>query len=54
MTGYIIGLTKDLKMDDAIFKKKYGYYPSSDQIPMKLAREIIEDLKKLKDEELPF
>ena len=54
MSNYIIGLVKDIDMPDKTFKERWGYYPSSDKIPMKLAREIIEQLKKMKDEDLPF
>ena len=53
MTNYIIGLTKKLEISDEKFKKQYGYYPSSDKIPQKLAREIIDELK-AQDDDLPF
>lgn len=53
MTNFIIGLVKKLGIADEDFKNKYGYYPSSNKIPMKLAREIIEELKS-KDDDLPF
>lgn len=53
MTSYIIGLTKRLSIDDETFKTRFGFYPSSDKIPMKLAREIIDTLK-AEEEDLPF
>ena len=53
MSGYIIGLVKKLDVSDEKFKKKYGYYPSSDKIPMELARKIIDELKAQEDD-LPF
>ena len=53
MSGYIIGLVKKINISDEDFKKRWGYYPSSDKIPMKLAREIIDELKKEEDD-LPF
>lgn len=53
MSGYIIGLVKKINISDEDFKKKWGFYPSSDKIPMKLAREIIDELKKEEDD-LPF
>lgn len=53
MSGYIIGLVKKLDVSDEQFKKKYGYYPSSDKIPMELARKIIDELKAQEDD-LPF
>lgn len=53
MSGYIIGLVKKLDISDENFKKKYGYYPSSDKIPMELARKIIDELKAQEDD-LPF
>lgn len=53
MTSYIVGLVKKLGINDQDFKKKWGYFPSSEKIPMRLAREIIEDLKK-QDDGLPF
>ena len=51
---YIIGLVKDISMSDEDFKKKYGYYPSSEKIPMKLARDIIEELKQIQEMDLPI
>ena len=53
MSGYIIGLVKKLDISDEKFKKKYGYYPSSDKIPMDLARKIIDKLK-MQEDDLPF
>lgn len=53
MTFYIIGLVKKLGIEDADFKKKYGYYPSSEKIPMEKARKIIDELKAQEDD-LPF
>ena len=53
MSNYIIGLVKKLDISDKDFKEKWGYFPSSEKIPMKLAREIIESLKQ-HEEDLPF
>ena len=52
MTNYIIGLVKKLNISDQDFKKRWGYYPSSEKIPMKLARDIIEQLKQ--EDDIPF
>ena len=52
-TKFILGLVQKLGISDKDFKTQWGYYPSSDKIPMKVAREIIEYLK-AEDKGLPF
>lgn len=53
MTNYIVGLSKKVGMTRADFFAEWGYYPDSPELPMKLARKIIDELKKLEDD-LPF
>lgn len=53
MTNYIVGLSKKVGMSRADFFAEWGYYPDSTDLPMKLARKIIDELKKLEDD-LPF
>lgn len=53
MTNYIVGLVMQTQTDKEEFFKKWGYYPKDKNIPMKLARKIIDDLKALA-EDLPF
>lgn len=53
MTNYIVGLVMQTQTDKEEFFKKWGYYPKDKNIPMKLARKIIDDLKALADN-LPF
>lgn len=55
--NYIKGLIITCGMTDEDFKKKYGLYPhelSDKKLIMKKAREMIEELKKLADDKLPF
>lgn len=40
-------------MNEEEFREKWGYFPTSDKIPMKLARKIIDELKQQADD-LPF
>ena len=52
--NYIKGLVVACGLNDDEFKQKYGFLPYDTNIPMRKAREIIEELKKLQDEKLPF
>ena len=55
--NYIKGLVITCGMTDEDFKKKYGLYPhelSDKKLIMKKAREMIEELKKIADDKLPF
>ena len=52
-TKFIVGLVHKLGISAKDFKAEWGYYPSSDKIPMRIARQIIDDLK-AQDEGLPF
>ena len=52
--NYIRGLAIACGLSDDEFKEKYKYFPYDEKIPMRKAREIIEELKKLQDEKLPF
>ena len=55
--NYIKGLTITCGMTDEDFKKKYGLFPhelSDKKLIMKKAREMIEELKKIADDKLPF
>ena len=52
--NYVKGLAIACGISDEEFKEKYGFYPYDLNIPMRKAREIIEELKKLQDEKLPF
>lgn len=52
--NFIRGLAVSCQLSDEEFKEKYKYFPYDTKIPMRKAREIIEDLKKLQDEKLPF
>lgn len=52
--NYIRGLAIACGLSDDDFKEKYKYFPYDEKIPMRKAREIIEELKKLQDEKLPF
>lgn len=52
--NYIKGLVLACELTEEDFKSKYGFLPYDTKLPMRKAREIIEDLKKLQDEKLPF
>ena len=52
--SFVKGLAIACGISDEDFKKKYGFYPYDTNIPMRKAREIIDELKKLQDEKLPF
>lgn len=52
--NYIKGLVLACGLTEEDFKSKYGFLPYDAKLPMRKAREIIEDLKKLQDEKLPF
>lgn len=52
--NYIKGLVLTCGLSEEDFKSKYGFLPYDTKLPMRKAREIIEDLKKLQDEKLPF
>ena len=41
-------------LSDDDFKNKYGFLPYDSNMPMRKAREVIDELKKLQDEKLPF
>lgn len=51
--NYIKGLVSDLGMSDENFKAQFGCFPYDQKMSMRKAREILEELKKLK-EECPF
>lgn len=52
--NYVKGLALACGISDEDFKAKYGYFPYDKNMPMRKARELIEELKKLQDEKLPF
>ena len=52
--NYVKGLAIACGLTDDEFKQKYGFLPYDTNIPMRKAREIIEELKKLQDDKLPF
>lgn len=52
--AYIKGLVVACALSDDEFKQKYGCLPYDTNISMRRAREIIDELKKLQDEKLPF
>ena len=52
--NYIKGLAIACGISDEDIKSKYGFFPYETSMPMKKAREIIDELKKLQDEKLPF
>ena len=52
--NYVKGLVVACGLTDDEFKQKYGFLPYDINIPMRKAREIIEELKKLQDDKLPF
>lgn len=52
--NYIKGLALACAITEEEFKNKYGYLPYDAKMPMRKAREIIEELKKIQDEKLPF
>ena len=52
--NYIKGLATTCELSDEAFKEKFKYFPYDTKIPMRKAREIIDELKKLADEKLPF
>ena len=52
--NFIKGLAVSCAISDEDFKAKYGFLPYDNNIPMRKAREIIDELKKLQDEKLPF
>ena len=52
--NYVKGLVVACGLTDDEFKQKYGFFPYDTNIPMRKAREIIEELKKLQDDKLPF
>lgn len=56
MTSYLVGLVKQLDMDQDVFFAEYGFYPDSTSVKQVEARKAIEDLKKRleEEEELPF
>lgn len=52
--NYIKGLVVACGITDNEFKEKYGFLPYDAKMPMKRARSIIDELKKIQDEKLPF
>ena len=52
--NYVKGLAVACGLSDEEFKNKYGFYPYDEKMPMRKARELIDELKKLQDEKLPF
>lgn len=52
--NYIKGLVLACGLTEEDFKSKYGFLPYDTKLPMRKAREIIDELKKLQDEKLPF
>ena len=52
--NYVKGLAVACGLSDEEFKAKYKYYPYDSNMPMRKARELIEELKKLQDAKLPF
>ena len=52
--NYVKGLAIACGISDEDFKSKYGYLPYDTKMPMKKARELIEELKKIQDDSLPF
>ena len=52
--NYVKGLAVACEISDEDFKKKYGYLPYDPKMPMRKARELIEELKKLQEDKLPF
>lgn len=52
--NYVKGLAIACGISDEDFKAKYGYLPYDTKMPMKKARELIEELKKIQDDSLPF
>lgn len=52
--GYIKGLTTKLGMSDDSFMQQFGYFPYDKDMPMGEARKIIDRLKDILDNNLPF
>ncbi len=52
--GYIKGLTTKLGMSDEAFEAEFGFLPYDKNIPMGEARKIIDRLKEILDNNLPF
>ena len=52
--NYVKGLAVACGFSDEEFKEKYGYLPYDEKMPMRKARELIDELKKVQDEKLPF
>ena len=51
---YVKGLALACQFTDEQFEEKYGCLPYDPKMSMRKARELIEELKKLQDEKLPF
>ena len=54
MTNYIVGMAEQLEFSKEAFKERFGFYADDSTITMKKARETIDTLKKMIDEDLPF
>lgn len=54
MSEYLFGLCKRANVSDEQFFKKYSCYPTDKNIPMDIARNIIDELKKKIEDDLPF
>lgn len=51
---YVRGLAVSLNLSDERFLEKFGISPVDNKMTMRKAREIIEELKKMVEEDLPF
>ena len=51
---FVKGLAVACQLSDEEFKEKYGCLPYDPKMSMRKARELIEELKKLQDDKLPF
>lgn len=51
---YVRGLAVSLNLSDERFLEKFGVSPVDSKMTMRKAREIIEELKKMVEEDLPF
>ena len=54
MTNYIVGMAEQLEFSKEAFKERFGFFADDSTITMKKARETIDTLKKMIDEDLPF
>ena len=52
--NYLKGLAIACEISDEEFKNKYGFLPYDANMPMRRAREIIDELKKIQEAKLPF